>query len=171
MWEHVENTNLNGTYYTYTVKTSAGVNEVVDPYARSAGLNGLRGMILDLDATDPSGWTEENFVSETENYTDAQIWEVHIRDFSNKIETSKYKGKYLAFTETGLKNANGISVGLDYVKQLGITHVHLLPSFDYASVDESKTGKDAQFNWGYDPRTTTFPRAVTPQTLRTALSE
>ncbi len=157
VWEHVENTNLNGTYYTYTVKTSAGVNEVVDPYARSAGLNGLRGMILDLDATDPSGWTEENFVSETENYTDAQIWEVHIRDFSNKIETSKYKGKYLAFTETGLKNANGISVGLDYVKQLGITHVHLLPSFDYASVDESKTGKDAQFNWGYDPQNYNVP--------------
>ena len=158
VWTHVENANLNGKYYTYTVTTSAGTQEAVDPYAVSAGLNGDRGMILDLASTNPAGWTATPFVPEgVENYTDAQIWEVHVRDFSNKIESSEYKGKFLAFTETGLKNESGMPVGVDYLTNLGITHVHLLPSFDYASVDESKTGANAQFNWGYDPKNYNVP--------------
>lgn len=155
VWSYTHDKNLHGKYYTYTVATCAGVQEAVDPYARSAGLNGLRGMILDLDSTDPEGWTNVPFNNPAvENYTDAQIWEVHVRDFSNKIESSQYKGKYLAFTETGLTNADGVPVGVDYLKQLGITHVHLLPSFDYASVDESS---DTQFNWGYDPQNYNVP--------------
>ena len=158
VWTHVENANLNGKYYTYTVTTSAGTQEAVDPYAVSAGLNGDRGMILDLASTNPADWTDTPFVPEgVENYTDAQIWEVHVRDFSNKIESSEYKGKFLAFTETGRKNENGMPVGVDYLTNLGITHVHLLPSFDYASVDESKTGANAQFNWGYDPKNYNVP--------------
>lgn len=158
VWTHVENANLNGKYYTYTVTTSAGTQEAVDPYAVSAGLNGDRGMILDLASTNPADWTDTPFVPEgVENYTDAQIWEVHVRDFSNKIESSEYKGKFLAFTETGLKNENGMPVGVDYLTNLGITHVHFLPSFDYASVDESKTGANAQFNWGYDPKNYNVP--------------
>lgn len=155
VWTYTHNENLDGHYYTYTVKTSVGEQEAVDPYARSAGTNGARGMIIDLDKTDPTGWTTEPFDNPAvENYTDAQIWEVHIRDFSNKIESSRYKGKYLAFTETGLTNGDGIPVGVDYLKELGITHVHLLPSFDYASVDESKSGG---FNWGYDPQNYNVP--------------
>ncbi|MDE6586507.1 MAG: type I pullulanase, partial [Clostridia bacterium] len=155
VWSLTLNQNLNGKYYTYTVSTMLGANEVVDPYARSAGLNGQRGMILDLDATDPDGWVNTPYDNPAvENYTDAQIWEVHVRDFSNNITSSEYKGKYLAFTETGLTNSAGIPVGVDYLKQLGITHVHLLPSFDYASVDESKTDG---FNWGYDPQNYNVP--------------
>lgn len=154
VWQLTVDGDLDGKYYTYTVATSAGENEVVDPYARSAGLNGQRGMVLDLDKTDPEGWSGEAFDTGLENYTDAEIWEVHVRDFSNKITSSKYKGKYLAFTETGLTNANGIPVGVDYLKNLGITHVHLLPSFDYASVDESKS---EGFNWGYDPQNYNVP--------------
>jgi len=155
VWSHTANSNLGGHYYTYTVTTSMGKNEAVDPYARSAGLNGTRGMIVDLDATDPDGWSNEPFDNpNVENYTDAQIWEVHIRDFSNKITDSKYKGKYLAFTETGLKNKNNIPVGIDYLKALGVTHVHLLPSFDYASVDEQTSDS---FNWGYDPQNYNVP--------------
>lgn len=158
VWSYTHDSNLNGKYYTYSVTTSLGTQEAVDPYARSAGLNGKRGMILDLDSTDPENWVETPFaVPGVNNYTDAQIWEVHVRDFSNKIDSSKYKGKFLAFTETGLKNKNGVSVGVDYLKNLGITHVHLLPSYDYASVDESKTGEDAQFNWGYDPENYNVP--------------
>lgn len=155
VWSYTHGENLNGKYYTYTVTTSLGVNEAVDPYARSAGLNGLRGMILDLDSTDPDGWDSTPFDNPAvENYTDAEIWEIHVRDFSNKITSSKYKGKYLAFTETGLTNTDGVPVGIDYLKQLGITHVHLLPSYDYASVDESKEG---QFNWGYNPQNYNVP--------------
>lgn len=147
-------------YYTYSVTTSIGTQEAVDPYARSASINGERGMILDLDATDPEGWTDEVFTNyadgyKVENYTDANIWEIHVRDFSNMIEGSKYKGKYLAFTETGLTNSAGIPVGVDYLKRLGITHVHLLPSYDYASVDESE--ESGQFNWGYDPENYNVP--------------
>ena len=110
-------------------------------------------MILDMANTNPEGYTDtslfvpKNAVSGQANYTDANIWEIQVRDFSNNITQSKYKGKYLAFTETGLKE-NGIPVGLDYLKELGITHVHLMPSFDIASVDESRND---QFNWGYDP--------------------
>lgn len=155
VWSYTENSNLNGKYYTYTVKTSAGEQEAVDPYAVSAGLNGDRGMILDLDSTDPAGWTNTPFsVAGVENYTDAQIWEVHVRDFSNNIASSAYKGKFLAFTETGLTNAAGEPVGVDYVKALGITHVHLLPSFDYASVKEDSANS---FNWGYDPKNYNVP--------------
>ncbi|MDE6273551.1 MAG: type I pullulanase [Clostridiales bacterium] len=155
VWSYTKNENLSGKYYTYTVATSAGVQEAVDPYAVSAGLNGNRGMILDLDSTNPAGWTNEPFaVSGVENYTDAEIWEIHVRDFSNNIASSQYKGKFLAFTETGLKNSAGKPVGVDYLKELGITHVHLLPSFDYASVQEDSTNS---FNWGYDPKNYNVP--------------
>lgn len=144
----------HGTYYTYTVTTSVGEQEAVDPYAKSAGLNGNRGMVIDLDLTDPDGWNEVSYMN-LSKYTDAVVWEVHVRDFSNKIANSQYKGKYLAFTETGLTNSNGISVGLDYIKQLGVTHVQLLPVFDYASVDEANP--DKAFNWGYDPKNYNVP--------------
>lgn len=155
VWSLTSDKNLDGKYYTYTVDTMLGAHEVVDPYARSAGLNGQRGMILDLDATDPEGWVDTPYDNPAiENYTDAQIWEVHVRDFSKNITKSKYQGKYLAFTETGLTNSSGMPVGVDYLKQLGITHVHLLPSFDYASIDESKTDG---FNWGYDPQNYNVP--------------
>ena len=163
VWTHTENSNLNGKYYTYTVATSAGTQEAVDPYAVSAGVNGNRGMILDLDSTDPNGWTNDLFVPSTAtdgkfNYTDAELWEIHVRDFSNTITDSKlpanYRGKFMAFTVTGLKNSAGIPVGVDYLKELGITHVHLMPSYDYSTVDEaSGTG----FNWGYDPKNYNVP--------------
>ncbi len=157
VWEHIENENLSGLYYTYTVETALGKEEAVDPYAVSAGLNGARGMILDLGSTDPQGWAEDvsPFAERDDfNYTDAEIWEIHVRDFSKELPQSKYKGKYLAFTETGLKNSAGMPVGVDYLKDLGITHVHLLPAYDFASVDE---GDGGQRNWGYDPQNYNVP--------------
>ncbi len=144
----------HGTYYTYTVTTSVGTQEAVDPYARAAGLNGDRGMVVDLDRTDPEGWGTP-FSTNIDSYTDAVVWEIHVRDFSNKIADSEYKGKYLAFTETGLKNEHGMPVGIDYLKELGITHVHLLPVYDYATVNEA--APDEKFNWGYDPKNYNVP--------------
>lgn len=135
-------------YYTYLVTTMNGTQEAVDPYARAVGVNGKRGMVVDLSSTNPSAWNNEEYIK-LEKYTDAIIWEVHVRDFSNKIKSSQYKGKYLALTERGLTNSYGESVGVDYLVNLGITHVHLLPIHDYATVDETKP--DEQFNWGYDP--------------------
>ncbi|MDE6398334.1 MAG: type I pullulanase, partial [Clostridiales bacterium] len=155
VWSYTAESNLSGQYYTYTVTTAAGRQTAVDPYAVSAGINGNRGMVLDLSSTDPVGWTDTPYVpAGVENYTDAEIWEIHVRDFSQNITRSLYKGKFLAFTETGLTNANGVPVGVDYIKDMGYTHVHLLPSFDFASVNESQS---AGFNWGYDPQNYNVP--------------
>ncbi len=154
VWEYTAAGRGHGTYYTYSVTTCLGTQEATDPYARAAGLNGDRSMVVDLSLTNPAGW-ENDKVVELEKYTDATIWEIHVRDFSNKIADSQYPGKYLAFTETGLKNSAGISVGVDYLKELGVSHIHLLPVYDYATVDESKP--DEQFNWGYDPKNYNVP--------------
>jgi len=154
VWAHTEPCG-HGTYYTYTVTTAVGTQEAVDPYAKAAGVNGNRGMVVDLGKTDPAGWNKDTLKNPIKHYSEAIIWEVHVRDFSNKIASSEYKGKYLAFTETGLVNEHGQSVGVDYLKELGITHVHLLPVYDYATVDESNP--DAEFNWGYDPKNYNVP--------------
>ena len=154
VWSHKENCG-HGTYYTYTVTTALGTQEASDPYAKAAGLNGDRSMVVDLSLTNPDGFGNSKLENNINNYSEAVIWEVHVRDFSNKISDSKYKGKYLAFTETGLKNEHGVSVGVDYLKELGITHVHLLPVYDYATVDESDP--NAEFNWGYDPKNYNVP--------------
>ena len=145
----------HGTYYTYTVTTSVGTQTATDPYGRAAGLNGNRSMVVDLSLTDPEGWKSSDFKTGIKNYSQATIWEIHVRDFSNKIASSQYKGKYLAFTEKGLVNEHGKSIGIDYLVELGITHVHLLPVYDYATVDEA-TPED-EFNWGYDPKNYNVP--------------
>lgn len=148
--------NLNGVYYLYEVTVGGETKEAVDPYAKAVGVNGNRGMVVDLSATDPPGFTNEEkpaFISAN----DAVIYELHIRDFS--IDSSsgmKNKGKYLAFTESGTKNTFGEKTGIDYLKELGITHVHLLPTFDYSSVDENRL-TEPQFNWGYDPKNYNVP--------------
>ena len=154
VWSHTEACG-HGTYYTYTVTTSVGTQEAVDPYAKAAGVNGNRGMVVDLSLTNPDGWETDTYRDDIDSYSEAVIWEVHVRDFSNKIASSEYKGKYLAFTERGLVNEHGQAVGVDYLVELGITHVHLLPVYDYATVDESNP--DSQFNWGYDPKNYNVP--------------
>lgn len=153
VWSYTEACG-HGTYYTYTVTTAVGTNEATDPYAKSAGCNGNRSMVIDLSLTDPQNWSD-SYTLGTTCYTDAVIWEVHVRDFSNKIASSQYKGKYLAFTERGLTNSAGAAVGMDYLINLGITHVHLLPVYDYATVDEANP--DSSFNWGYDPKNYNVP--------------
>ncbi len=154
VWAHTEPCG-HGTYYTYTVTTSVGTQEAVDPYAKAAGVNGNRGMVVDLSLTNPDGWNSAALKNPISSYSEAIIWEVHVRDFSNKIASSQYKGKYLAFTETGLVNEHGQSVGIDYLKELGITHVHLLPVYDFATIDE--TTPEDEFNWGYDPKNYNVP--------------
>ena len=144
-----------GTYYTYLVNTSAGEQEAVDPYARAVGVNGDRGMVADLGATDPEGFADDTYYDGINAYNEAIIWEVHVRDFSNMLASSKYPGKYLAFTEKGLKNSSGEAAGIDYLEDLGITHVHLQPVYDFATVNEAAEGTG--FNWGYDPKNYNAP--------------
>lgn len=149
--------DLNGKYYTYTAYFSADKQDrdIVDPYARTVGVNGNRGMVIDLDSTDPEGWADDARQTK-ENPTDLVIYELHVRDFSvaaNSGVSEANKGKYLAFTETGttVDNAGKTATAMDHIKDLGVTSVHLLPVYDYGSVDETKLTTKAQFNWGYDP--------------------
>mgnify|MGYP004641115535 CR=1 FL=1 len=146
----------HGTYYTYTVTTAAGSQEAVDPYAKAVGVNGNRGMVIDMDLTDPDNWNEDHYEDNIDTYQDAIVWEIHVRDFSNKDPQSKYKGKYLAFTETGHVGGNGVPTGMDHLKALGITHVQLNPVFDFATIDEANPA-NPQFNWGYDPKNFNAP--------------
>lgn len=142
--------DLHKKYYTYTARVNGKEREAVDPYAKAAGANGVRGMVVDLRATDPEGFVEEKR-PEKINTTDAVIYELHIRDFSiDESSGMKYKGKYKAFTEEGTVNGDNLKTGVEHIKELGVTHVHLLPSFDYGSVDETKL-EVPQYNWGYDP--------------------
>lgn len=145
----------HGTYYTYTVTTTLGTAEAVDPYARTTGVNGNRGMVVDLSLTNPPGFEDDTYIDTISSYPEAVVWETHVRDFSINNEKSSYRGKYLAFTETGLVNSSGFPTGVDYLKALGITHVQLMPVFDYATVDESDP--DSSYNWGYDPKNYNVP--------------
>ena len=155
-WVYEAKGDLNGTYYTYSVTVDGKTKEAVDLYARSTGVNGERGMILDLDSTNPSGFSGEKrpaFV----NPTDAVIYELHVRDLSSdKSSGIQNVGKFLEFTERDTTNSNGTATGLDHLIDLGVTHVQILPSFDYATVDESKADNN-QFNWGYDPKNYNTP--------------
>ena len=150
-WFAAANGNLSGKYYTYTAYFDGKVNQdIVDPYAKSVGVNGKRGMVLDMSSTDPDGWNSDSRRT-YENVTDMEIYELHIRDFSiGETNGIQNKGKYLAFTERGTKDESGVATGVDHLVDLGVTSIHILPSYDYGSVDETKLDK-AQFNWGYDP--------------------
>lgn len=143
--------DLNGVYYTYCVTHGIQTAEVCDPYARTTGVNGIRAMVINLDETNPEGWEYDTNPNAGRAITDAIIYELHVRDLSiDKSSGILNKGKYLGLIEQGTKTASGIPTGLDHMKDLGITHLHLLPVYDFGSIDESRLRK-SQFNWGYDP--------------------
>ena len=149
-WIAEETGNLEGKYYTYTVDVNSKTAETVDPYARTTGVNGKRAMIIDLDATDPIGWELDTNPNAGLAYTDAVIYELHVRDLSSDASSGiSAAGKFLGLTEHGATTSAGMPTGIDHIKDLGVTHIHLLPSYDFGSVNETGTG--SQFNWGYDP--------------------
>ncbi|WEK54717.1 MAG: type I pullulanase [Candidatus Cohnella colombiensis] len=146
----------HGTFYTYKVFINGKWNEAVDPYAKSVSINGDRGVILDLARTNPEGWDAQNRPKVNEA-VDAIIYELHVRDLSIAANSGiQNKGKFLGLTETGTKGPDGKATGLDYMKELGVTHIQLLPIFDYNSVDESKLDQPS-YNWGYDPKNYNAP--------------
>ena len=151
VWYMKKDGNLNGVYYTYTVLTDDQLIETCDPYAKSTGVNGERAMILDMDSTDPEGWDKDVNPNKDLNITDSVIYELHLRDFTADADSGiKNKGKYLGLTETGTQNSDRKYTGLTYLTRLGVTHVHIMPMYDFGSVDETK--EDGQeYNWGYDP--------------------
>lgn len=138
-------------YYTIQTKIEGEwMNEVPDMYAKAVGVNGMRGMIVDFAETNPEGW-EAVQRPKTECFSNMVIWEIHMRDFSiHPTSGMKNKGKFLAFTEKGTSSPDGLKTGIDHLVELGITHVHLLPVFDFHTIDETRL-EDNIFNWGYDP--------------------
>ena len=145
--------NLKNNYYTFQVfMDNVWSEEVVDPYAKACGTNGLRAQVIDFSETNPIGWAKDrspNF-STSNKQTDAIIYELHVRDASiHESSGIKNKGKFLGLAEIGTKNSAGQLTGLSHIKELGVTHIHLLPFYDYNSVDETKAA--TQYNWGYDP--------------------
>lgn len=152
VWTVTVERALKNLYYTYTVCADGEVHETQDVYSRATGVNGQRSMVVDLKCTNPKGWQEDEWKQETSCLP--VIYEVHIKDFSYDESSgipAEYRGKYKAFTveNSTLYDRGEKPTCMAYLKELGITHVHLLPSFDYGSVDEA--GPDTQFNWGYDP--------------------
>lgn len=142
--------NYKDLYYTFQISDETGLlNECPDIGAKATGVNGLRGMIIDPASASPQGWKKDRRCPVV-NPTDIILYEVHVRDFSISPDSGiLHKGKYLGFTEKGTKSPKGLTTGLDHLKELGITHIHLLPIADFYTIDETQT--HPQYNWGYDP--------------------
>ncbi len=162
-------------YYLYAVTVHGTTREAVDPYVKAIAVNATRGMITDLQETNPRGWEQDSYVTLT-HPEDAIIYEVHVRDFSINPNfrvvngenpqpgrdqsgpyAPPYQGKYLAFMERGTKGPGDVATGVDHLKELGITHVQLQPVQEFASVDENDPD---QYNWGYDPRNFNVPEGA-----------
>lgn len=155
-WKAELKGNQKGLFYTYKVKIGDKWTEAVDPYVRAASVNGDKGAVVDLEETNPKKW-KANKKPKFKNPEDAIIYELHVRDLSIQPESGiKQKGKYLGVTEKGTKGPEGVKTGLDHMKDLGVTHVQLLPIFDYASVNEENLN-EPQYNWGYDPKNFNVP--------------
>ncbi len=154
--------NLANWYYLYLVTIHGVTHVAVDPYARAIAVNAHRSMVIDLTATNPAGWEHDQHPSLASS-VDAIIYELHVRDFSIAQNSGmQQKGYYAAFTEEGTRSPEGLATGLDHLKELGITHVQVLPVEEFASVDEYIFD---QYNWGYDPRNYNVPEgayATTP---------
>ena len=169
-WQHRSAERLAGTYYDYmltfpasavsNVPSDAIINaaegtvtiRTADPWAKASGVNGERSMVVNLDSTNPDGWLSDRSPDIPAFQT--VIWETHVGDFSNDPHggfPEGHRGKFLAFTDahTTLDNQpGGFPTGIAYLKRLGVTHVQIMPFYDYGSVDEA-TG--SPYNWGYDP--------------------
>ncbi|MGQ7868256.1 type I pullulanase [Sunxiuqinia sp. sy24] len=149
VWQLALAGDFEGLYYTLRVNDGEWLNETPGVDARAVGSNGRRGLIFDPRKTDPEGWESDQPIA-TDHPVDAVLYELHVRDFSiSPTSGMNHRGKFLAFTEKNTRTPGGTVTGINHLKVLGITHVHLLPVFDFFSVDENHP--DDKYNWGYDP--------------------
>ena len=151
VWSWHTKEDMHGIYYDYTIQIEGEERRSADPWAKACGINGRRSMAVDLRRTDPEGWADDRAPEEG---PERIIYELHVKEFSWDASggfPGKYRGKYKAFTceDTTLRNDGVHPTGLAYLKELGVTHVEIMPVYDYGSVDEE--GDAGQFNWGYDP--------------------
>ncbi len=157
MWKVKADGDLNGKFYTFNVKVNdTWLGDTPGVMAKAVGVNGDRAAIIDLDTTDPQGWDADKRPP-MKSFSDMIIYEMHHRDFSvDTVSGIKNRGKFLALTEKGTSTYLGEKTGIDHLKELGVTHVQILPSFDFATVDETRLDKP-QYNWGYDPKNYNVP--------------
>ena len=150
LWKAVVREDLKGSFYTFQVKNDGQwLSETAGIAAKAVGVNGWRGAVIDWYETDPEGWAEDK--SPQIKPSDIIVYEMHHRDFSvHETSGVSNKGKYLALTEEGTKNPDGLATGIDHLKELGVTYVQILPSTDFITVDEEHL-ENNQYNWGYDP--------------------
>lgn len=158
VWSISLNGDFKNKYYTYLVTVNGTTKETQDVYSQAVGVNGSRTMVVDLDSTDPSGWSDDKHVL-FNSASEAAVWEVHVRDFSvskNSGVSEDNKGKYLAFAEGGTTlnsdtSSSAVSTGIDYLVEQGINCVQLMPVYDFGSVKEDAASSSSNRNWGYDP--------------------
>ena len=151
VWHTTVAEDLLGKFYTFNVKTgNRWLGDTPGIFAKAVGVNGRRAAVIDLRTTDPEGWADDRRPP-LRSAADVVIYEMHHRDFSvSPASGIEHKGKFLALTEEGTRSPEGLATGIGHLRELGVTHVHLLPSYDYASVDETRLDEN-QYNWGYDP--------------------
>jgi pullulanase len=149
--------DMKGLFYTFRVKFDGKwLNETPGIYATAVGVNGKRGAIIDMNETDPTGW-ENDKKPPLKNYNDIIIYELQVRDMSIHLKSGiENKGKFLGLAEEGTLSREGEKTGIDHIEELGVTHVHLLPSFDFRSIDETRLDEN-RYNWGYDPENYNVP--------------
>ena len=168
-WVSKQRGNLEGLFYTFRIfEDGRWFEETPGIFAKAVGINGNRGAIVDLRKTDPEGWADDRR-PELKNLNDAIIYEMHWRDFSaHENGHFRYPGKFLCMTERNLTTADNQPLGIEHLKQLGITHIHILPSYDFGSIDEkggegparvleSGAAEGGNYNWGYDPKNYNVP--------------
>lgn len=171
-----------GKFYMYRAVYSDGtIRETADPYAVAVSANGTRTAIVDMRETDPEGWDTDSG-PEAGHPADAVLYELHVRDFSAHPSSGlRHKGLYKAFTETGVTDAGGRPLGIGHLSELGVTHVHLLPVFDFHTVDELhgegvplEGAEFTGYNWGYDPQHYNVPEgsySTNPREPKTRIRE
>jgi pullulanase len=168
-WSIRVNGDLAGRFYTFQINYK-GVWQSETPgiFCKAVGVNGKRAVLLDWSKTNPTGW-ENDVRPPLGNFTDIVLYELHLRDFSVGPNSGMlHLGKFMAMTEGGT-NYKGFPTGIDHLKELGVTHIHLLPAFDFGCIDETKLNEKI-YNWGYDPQNYNVPEGsystdpFTPQT-------
>ena len=150
VWKIVVKEDVKGAFYAFQVKHAGEwLQETAGIAAKAVGVNGWRGAVIDWAETNPEGWAEDK--SPEIKPSDIIVYEMHHRDFSvHQTSGVSNKGKYLALTEQGTKNPDGLATGIDHLKEIGVTYIQLLPSTDFITVDEEHL-ENNQYNWGYDP--------------------
>ncbi len=150
LWTKTVDEDIRGTFYTFQLKKDGQwLEQTAGISAKAVGVNGTKGAVIDWAETNPEGWAEDK--SPEIKPSDIIVYELQHRDFSiHRTSGVDRKGKFLALTEEGTVNPDGLATGIDHLKEIGVTYIQLLPSTDFGSIDESKL-ENNQYNWGYDP--------------------